>query len=87
MELADMQDLGSCAVRRGGSSPFIRTKVPYSYVKGCGVFFTFLLFVITNQASSLTRLLWKGLSAAKTIHRIVFAYASSSSAPKMPCCL
>ena len=26
MELADMQDLGSCAVRRGGSSPFIRTK-------------------------------------------------------------
>ena len=26
MELADMQDLGSCAERRGGSSPFIRTK-------------------------------------------------------------
>ena len=25
MELADMQDLGSCAERRGGSSPFIRT--------------------------------------------------------------
>ncbi|ABV76918.1 succinyl-diaminopimelate desuccinylase [Rickettsia rickettsii str. Arizona] len=25
MELVDMQDLGSCAVRRGGSSPFIRT--------------------------------------------------------------
>ena len=26
MELVDMQDLGSCASRRGGSSPFIRTK-------------------------------------------------------------
>ena len=25
MELADMQDLGSCVERRGGSSPFIRT--------------------------------------------------------------
>lgn len=25
MELVDMQDLGSCAARRGGSSPFIRT--------------------------------------------------------------
>ena len=25
MELADMQDLGSCAERRMGSSPFIRT--------------------------------------------------------------
>ena len=30
MELADMQDLGSCAVRRAGSTPVIRTtKVPY----------------------------------------------------------
>ena len=26
MELADMQDLGSCAERRMGSTPFIRTK-------------------------------------------------------------
>ena len=26
MELADMQDLGSCAERRVGSSPFIRTR-------------------------------------------------------------
>lgn len=26
MELVDMQDLGSCVVRRVGSSPFIRTK-------------------------------------------------------------
>ena len=26
MELADMQDLGSCAERCGGSSPFSRTK-------------------------------------------------------------
>ena len=25
MELADMQDLGSCAVRRAGSTPVIRT--------------------------------------------------------------
>ena len=25
MELADMQDLGSCAARRMGSTPFIRT--------------------------------------------------------------
>lgn len=26
MELADMQDLGSCAARRAGSSPVIRIK-------------------------------------------------------------
>ena len=26
MELVDMQDLGSCAERRVGSSPFIRTR-------------------------------------------------------------
>lgn len=26
MELADMQDLGSCAARRAGSSPVIRTQ-------------------------------------------------------------
>ena len=26
MELVDMQDLGSCVERRGGSSPFARTK-------------------------------------------------------------
>gem|GEM_PF-5309516 len=25
MELVDMQDLGSCVLRRGGSSPFART--------------------------------------------------------------
>ena len=28
MELADMQDLGSCAARRAGSSPVIRIKTP-----------------------------------------------------------
>lgn len=27
MELADMQDLGSCAVRRVGSSPTFRTEI------------------------------------------------------------
>ena len=28
VELADTQDLGSCAVMRAGSSPVIRTKIP-----------------------------------------------------------
>lgn len=36
MELADMQDLGSCAVRRAGSSPVIRIK-PRN--EGSGVFY------------------------------------------------
>ena len=36
MELADMQDLGSCAERRVGSSPTIRiNKHPF----GCGVWY------------------------------------------------
>ena len=30
-ELADVQDLGSCAVRREGSSPFFRMKNVYSF--------------------------------------------------------
>ena len=42
MELADMQDLGSCAERRGGSSPFIRTSG--SGVRG------FEMFIISNPA-------------------------------------
>ena len=31
-ELADVQDLGSCAVRREGSSPFFRMKNVYSFL-------------------------------------------------------
>lgn len=34
MELADMQDLGSCAARRAGSSPVIRIKPPGTKVPG-----------------------------------------------------
>ena len=34
MELADMQDLGSCAARRAGSSPVIRIKTPGTKVPG-----------------------------------------------------
>ena len=37
MELADMQDLGSCAERRVGSSPTIRIKdIPLDTVRGTG---------------------------------------------------
>lgn len=37
MELADMQDLGSCAARRAGSSPVIRIKTPERRFRGfCG---------------------------------------------------
>ena len=38
MELADMQDLGSCAVMRWGSSPHARTK-KYRYTFVCLYFF------------------------------------------------
>lgn len=34
MELADMQDLGSCAARRAGSSPVIRIKPPERRFRG-----------------------------------------------------
>lgn len=34
MELADMQDLGSCAARRAGSSPVIRIKTPERRFRG-----------------------------------------------------
>ena len=34
MELADMQDLGSCAARRAGSSPVIRIKTPELSFRG-----------------------------------------------------
>ena len=30
-ELADVQDLGSCAIRREGSSPFFRMRNVYSF--------------------------------------------------------
>lgn len=42
MELADMQDLGSCAARRAGSSPVIRIKPPERRFRGFLRAFLFL---------------------------------------------
>jgi len=41
VKLADTQDLGSCALRRGGSSPPSRTNLgsaTSSYRRSCGLF-------------------------------------------------
>lgn len=42
-ELADVQDLGSCAIRREGSSPFFRMEDVYSFLisKGKNTLFLF----------------------------------------------
>ena len=45
MELADMQDLGSCAARRAGSSPVIRTR------QGPGVKFRSGLFLYLSPVT------------------------------------
>ena len=52
MELADMQDLGSCAARRAGSSPVIRIK-PRNEGSGvfCGLFY--FLNLLNNKQSNL----------------------------------
>ncbi len=50
MELADMQDLGSCAVRRVGSSPTFRTEIKQR--KGESQF-RILLFAIMIISSTL----------------------------------
>ena len=46
MELVDMQDLGSCAERRVGSTPFIRTKTEKPAVAG------FLAFILCYYSIS-----------------------------------
>ncbi len=61
MELVDMLDLGSSAARRGGSTPFIRTKKPSTKVGG---FFYFI------QGSN--RQLPQRRPLAKNIHRMFF---------------
>ena len=56
MELADMQDLGSCAERRVGSSPTIRI-FHVLINKGINAFFAFMTFGFTNSSFSYQRLL------------------------------
>ena len=45
MELVDMLDLGSSAARRGGSTPFIRTKKAENYL---GFFYAYWLQEFAN---------------------------------------
>ncbi len=46
MELADMQDLGSCAERRAGSSPVIRINKKRAFL--FALFFVYLISVFVE---------------------------------------
>ncbi len=45
VELADTQDLGSCASQRAGSTPVTRTKAPKAVYAASGAYFVKLINV------------------------------------------
>ena len=63
-ELVDASDLGSGAARRGGSSPFIRTKISLKLISGFG-FFLFSVHIFIKITTLCPKMLTKLLTLLK----------------------